>query len=490
MTKSRAFIVVLLSFIAGVGIASFLTVPAHVLYLPLMLGAVAMVVFWKKKAVRVGAIAVIFLLAGIVRYRLSQPAEDFDIIQAFNGNKVQFVGVVYEEPDVRQDHMKLTIVSREVEGKKVQGKVLVKSPQYPAYAYGDILRIECELQAPEPIEDFAYDAYLARYDIYSICYRPRIEKEASGEGNPVLSVVYRLKQKFVSRINQVVPEPEASFLGGLILGAKHSIPAWLLEAFQKTGTTHIIALSGFNISIIAVFIQNFCKALWIPRNKAFWISLSAVGLFILMTGGQASIVRAGIMGALVLVARRLGRLSRITNALVFAAFVMVVITPKVLVFDAGFQLSFLATIGLVYLSPYLEKVFKPLPDVFEIRSSMVATLSAIILTTPLILTTFGRFSLIAPLVNVLILPLIPVAMAVGFITGVTAVAWIPLGTVCAWGAWAVLRGILFIVETVAALPYISFEIESFHWIGSAIAYASMGIVLWKIRKKPRMAHAR
>lgn len=483
MTKARAFVLILLSFIIGVGIRSFIEVPMFVIAGINGLGIISLFIFRERRKKIVFCLICIFCTLGIIRYDLSLPKDSDETIKSFNGAYTLFTAVVIEEPDVRQDHTKLTVEVKEVNFKVVTGRVLVRTQLYPEYQYGDLLQISCELQTPEPIEDFSYDKYLARYNIYSLCYRPGIELVDSNEGNPVMNVIFNIKKHFTERINRVVPEPEASFLNGLILGAKHAIPDWLIESFHRTGTTHLIALSGYNITIIAVFIQNFCKALWIPRKKAFWVSLGAITFFILMTGAQASIVRAGIMGGLVLLARKLGRMSRITNALAFAAFIMLLANPKVLAFDAGFQLSFAATIGLVYLSPHLEKVFKRLPNVFEIRSSLVATLSAIILTTPLILMTFGRFSLIAPIVNVVILPLIPFAMALGFLTGILSIISLPIGMISAWFAWGLLRFILLIIESSATLPHVSLVIPAVHWMWGVALYSALGFFLFRKKKK-------
>lgn len=507
MTKAKIFLILSLFFIAGVGLRSLADVPFVVDYTLFLLGIIGVILFWKNKRARIICFGLIFLALGILRYELAIPKLNSYRIEFYNGQKVSFVGVVMQEPDERKDHVKLAInvlgLSRRVTTentevttesteyvmksekemllRRVSGRVLINTYLYPEYEYGDRLEIFCELKKPELIEDFAYDKYLARYNIYSVCYRPKIKLLEKNQGNFLMTNLLKIKGKFISVIQRSLPEPQASFLGGLILGAKKSIPDDLMTAFNRTGTTHIVALSGFNITIIAVMIMNLCKALWINRKKSFWISMLSVVFFILITGAPSSAVRAGVMGILVLLATQLGRLSRVTNTLVLAALIMLLINPKVLAFDAGFQLSFLATLGLVFLSPKLEKLFRKLPNPFGLRENLVATLSAIILTMPLILYQFGRLSLVAPLVNVLILSVIPLAMGAGFVVGIAGLIWSAFGQIIGWLAWVLLSYIIFAVETFSKIHLASLEIGKIHWLWLLVFYSLIGFILFKKR---------
>ena len=367
-SKAKTFLVLSLAFIIGAGIRSLFEVPFLLVYCLAVGGFVVSVLFWRNSKRRLVGLCLIFISLGIFRYELSLPRTNESYVQFYNGQEVRFAAVINEEPDVRKNHVKLivnTVQGIENMSEQISGKVLLKTSLYPEYSYGDLLDITCKLEAPEPLtfttekarREFAYDKYLARYDIYSVCYRPKINLIASDQGNVIMAGLLNIKSKFVQAVQLSLPEPQASFLGGLILGAKKSIPDDLMESFNRTGTTHIVALSGYNITIIAVLVLNMCRYFWISRRKSFWVSLFAITFFVLVTGAQASIVRAGIMGMLVLLATQLGRMSQIANTLILAAVVMILINPKVLVFDTGFQLSFLATIGLVYLSPKLEKYF-------------------------------------------------------------------------------------------------------------------------------------
>lgn len=493
VSKDKIFLVGCLGFIGGIGVASAVSLPAMVVFTTGAVGGIGCIVgVWSR---RVLAAAVVLLAAGLgmVRYAATSPVVSPQYIHYYNGQDVLFSGYVAAEPDVRTDHVKLTIRTQSLDERlPVAGYVLVNIRPYPAYAYGDILRIRCQLQSPGVItgddgRTFHYDRYLARYEIYSVCYRPDVTLVGTDGGSWIVAAILHTKSYFTERITSVIAEPEASFAGGLLLGARASMPEWLLDAFAATGTTHIIALSGYNITIIAVCIQHVCSSLWIGRRYAFWISAGAILFFVVMTGAPASVTRAGIMGGLVLVARQLGRMSRITNALVLAAAIMLLVNPHILASDAGFQLSFLATVGLVYLSPVVERVVRFLPAVFELRASAASTLSAIIMTTPLILISFGRVSAIAPLVNVVILPLIPFAMALGFLAGIGAILLPFIGSLVGWLAWGLLHVILSVIEVSSQLPFVSWHLPPVHWGWAGGLYALIGLFLWRYNKKPPLA---
>lgn len=484
LTKSRIFLYSGLFFILGVGVQSLFKIPLFFGYLVFLGSLIILILGWRNQRLWLLGWLGLALFLGFWRYELSLPQPNANRIDFYNGQKIELIGVVTSEPDVRQDQTKLTVSSSKLKINqpteiKVNGKVLVKTGLYPEYAYGDRLVINCELTRPEKIEDFNYDQYLAKEDIYSLCYQAKIKKIGSHEGNPIIDYLLRAKDYFIKIINRILPEPQASFLAGLLVGARRSIPAELTQAFNRTGTTHIIAISGYNITIIAGILISLAKGIGLGRKKSFWFIAAGIIFFVIITGAQASVIRAALMGFLVLLAGRFGRLSQVKNALVLAALVMLVINPKILVFDVGFQLSFLATIGLIFLSPILESYSISWPELYGIKGSLVTTVSAIILTTPLIIYQFGRFSLVAPLANVLVLPLIPWAMAWGFLAGVAGLVWWPLGWILGWLVWLILSYIILVIEGLGGLKWASIEIGGLpSWLMFLI-YSLIVIWLWR-----------
>lgn len=467
----------------GVGLSSFWALDFIYIYSLLLATAVALFFCWPNFLYRALGLCILFFLLGILRFNLSLPNKNNPHhISYYNGQKITVEAVIAEESDVRLDGQKLTVNVVETEHCSVstcpnQGRILITAPLYPQYEYGDFLKINCQIQAPEKIEDFSYDKYLARYDIYSVCWRGQIEKVGSNQGNSVKATLIAIKTKFLEALNNSLPEPHASLMAGILIGARRGIPQYLLDAFSRVGVTHIIAISGSNITIIAAVLISLVQLLSLPRRYNFWLITLAIGLFVIMTGASASVVRAGVMGVFVLLAKELGRSSRATNALVFTAFVMLLINPKILVFDAGFQLSFLATMGLVYINPILQNYTKAWGEWLGVKEVLVTTMSAIIMTTPLILYQFGRFSVVAPLANILIVPLVPLVMAVGFLVGMVGLVSTTLGQILGWGAWLVLQYIISAAEWLSSWPWASLELGGFHWV---LMVAMYGLIAWII----------
>jgi competence protein ComEC len=492
MSKSKIFFYSCLFFILGVGVGSYLPMPLWAAFGIFIAGCGFLFWGWPRKEFVLLGLAGIFLFLGILRYAASVPATGENQIQFYNGRAVTFVGVVERAPDIRAGHVKLTVNSSQLTVNSVKmrigGNVLVNTKLYPEYRYGDKLEIICELRAPEPIEDFAYDKYLAKENIYSLCYWPEIKLLESGRGNKIMAIIFWVKGKLMDTVGKILPEPQAAFLGGLLYGARRGIPEDLMDKFNATGTTHIIAISGYNITILAAMLLKLTKGIGLARKKSFWLALLGISFFVILTGASASVVRAAIMGGLVLLAGQVGRASRITNALLAAAAIMLIFNPKVLAFDVGFQLSFAATVGLIFLAPIFEKYLAKWPSVFGVKESFTATMAAIILTLPLILYTFGRVSLVAPLANVLILFIIPLTMAAGFIAVAGGLIYAGLGQVLGWLAWLLLSYIITVVEHLSKIPWTSAQIGKIHWIFLVIFYLAIGFYLvkkYKLRELTR-----
>lgn len=357
-----------------------------------------------------------------------------------DGGDVSVLGVICEEVDKRRSSIKITVCTEET-----YGKILVTLPKYPNYEYGDKVQLKGNLQAPENFEDFSYQNYLARYDIYSVMYFPEISVISKNHGSLFFHFLFKVKVFFESRIEIIFPEPHSSLLAGLILGSRRGIPEDLMEKFNAVGLTHIIAISGYNVTIVIAAISGLFR--FLRRKLRIIFSVLAILIFVFLVGCSASVVRAAIMGILALFAVWVGRKSEVGISLLFAAFLMTLFNPKILVYDISFQLSFAATIGLIYISPFLERVFKKVPSFFAVKESLVMTLSAQAATIPLILLYFGRFSLIAPLANVLVLPLVPFAMFLGFAAVLLDTVFLKfLSLIVGYVGWGVLEVIISIVE--------------------------------------------
>ncbi len=450
MHKSRVFLFALLSFAAGVGLRSFFDIGIYVVGVFAAVGGFLLFFFlWERERKLFGLIGLLFVAFtfGIMRFSWHTAAqEDATILYYANEARISVRGVVVDELDIREKNTRLVVevveVLKEVGlphmedsiktaelfpyggsptsavsiARDVRGRVLIFTNRYPAFSYGDEIIVAGEIQKPEPFQDVDYPAYLAKDQIYAVMYYPDMEFVSSGKGDILHSTLFRIKHAFERQLERIVPEPHAAFLKGIILGSRASMPVWLLEAFRITGVIHIIALSGFNITIIADNLSRVLRRCTLGPQWSFWISLVAIILFTIMTGASPSIVRAALMGALVLLARKEGRIYIGANALVFAGTVMVLHNPAVLRFDVAFQLSFFATAGLLFLSPHLERHLRFVPKGMGFRGNLASTLSAQAAVLPLILFYFGTFSFVSIPANLLILTAIPYAMFFGFLS--------------------------------------------------------------------------
>ncbi len=415
-----------------------------------------MLFVWPDRFWRYWLLGLILFCFAVVRYQLALPVYEPDKIYYYNGQKVEFSGIVLSEPDYRIDHLKLTVWTRELflngQPKKVSGKVLVKTNLYPQYQYGDELKISGRLVAPEPVEEFQYDRYLAKEDIYAATYYSKISRLSGGRGNILVARIYAQKGAWQALIDQNLPEPQSSLFSAMILGARRGIPSGLSDQFNLTGTTHLVAISGFNISIIVTILVELAMVFYLPRKKAFWVVSLVLVCYIIIIGFPASAVRAAIMGWLVILARQVGRQSKLTQAILLAAAVMLLFNPKILRDDAGFQLSFLALLGLAYLSPVFENLLSRFPEKFGWRESLQTTLAAQASTMPLIAFSFGRISLIAPVVNLLVVPAAVWLTIFGTAT-VLIVQFLPfLQPMFFWPNYLLLTYIIKLVKFFSGLP--------------------------------------
>jgi competence protein ComEC len=393
-------------------------------------------------------------------------------------------GVIVEEPDRRPLKTNYTVATESImlmhTGSltlNVKGRTLVTDRDgWPQYKYGDRISVRGILEKPGQIEDFSYERYLSRFDVHSVMYRGDVVQRENGHGFWMFEALLALKNRFEEQINRIEPEPHASFLAGLLTGSRRGIPEHLLEDFRRTGLTHIIAISGYNITIIISIIAGLL--FWLPMKKRLLPAIAAIAIFTIFVGAGASVVRAAIMGILGLCALQLGRQSNTRLIILWTAFFMLLFNPKQLWYDAGFQLSFLAVIGLTELGPLLKKWTSRLPTVLGIREALQMTLAAQIAAVPLILLLFGELSLVAPLANILVIPAIPIAMLFGFTGTIISFIFFPLGQIFAYIAWGCLQWIIFVAESLARFPYASIHLSSVTPIMILIYYCL--IIAWII----------
>ena len=489
-SKSKTFLAFCFCFILGVGLFSSLELAEYWLfrlYILLFIISFLLIIFWPKKNYRFFLFCLLFFILGGARYLITIPSGSAENINYYNSAKMDFSGIISEEPIIKIDGVNYVVKVEtqslaSLPNRKISGKILLNLPLYPRYNYGDELKISCSLVEPKNSLDgsFNYRQYLARQGVWSICGSPKISLISSGQGNRIMSAVLWLKQKVGDKAAELWSEPESSFMAGLLYGERSGLPLELADNFSRTGVSHIIAVSGYNISIVALALMSLFINLGLARPRAFWLVVAGIILFVIFTGAGASVVRAGIMGLIVLLAGQLGRLSRIGNVLIFTAALMLLFNPYVLIWDAGFQLSFLATLGLVYLSPILSKFYnsKRVKSDNFFSETLISTLSAIIVTLPLILFQFGRLSVVAPIVNLLILWLVPYLMLFGFLAIMLGFIFYPLGQVVAWLSGVGLKYVIIVVTWFGSQSWSAVEM-SVHWWLMVIMYL---LIIYYVQK--------
>jgi competence protein ComEC len=400
---------------------------------------------------------------------------DTSFLESKINQRVVLEGIVIDEPDERENHAKIVI---EVENK---AKILVVAHHYPIFQYGDKIEAKGILKKPRQFNEFDWPAYLAKDDIFFEIFYPEIKLLSSGNASQIKQQLFSLKQKFLSNISRVVPEPHSALLGGLTVGARQSMPKELQEDFRRTGIIHIVVLSGYNVTIIADAIMRVFS--FLPQFLGISLGILGIALFAIMTGASATVVRAALMASLVLLARATGRIYQITIALFTAGFLMVLHNPKILRFDSSFQLSFLATLALIYLAPMLEPHLKFFPKKFKIRQIAAATIATQIFVLPLLLYKMGLFSIVSLPVNLLILIFIPATMFSGFLTAGIGFTSTFLSVPFGWITYWLLEYQLKVVEFFSALPFASFNIPNFPLWLMLMVYVGYAILIFKLRAR-------
>ena len=485
MTKSKILLFFCLSFIIGIFLASISHLTPH-LYISggLVLAILLISVFWRYKKIVIVGSCLLFLVAGIWRYQIVESRVINSQLRKFNDleNSITLNGTVVKESDVRESNIKLT-----VKVESINENVLVTTQRYPEYNYGDKLKITGKLKSPQIFEDFNYKDYLAKEGIYSVTYWPKIELIGKNQANFFYSKILFFKNKLREKIYSFLSPPKSSILGAIILGDKRRISDDWKNKLNITGVRHITCISGMHIIILSGILMWLGIALGLWRGQAFYFAIILLILFIIMVGAPPSAIRAGIMGGIFLFAQKIGRLRSGGRAITMAATAMLVYNPLLLKSDVGFQLSFLATLGIIYLMPIFQYWFKkiPNPKTFPLKNLLAMTLAAQIFTLPILIYNFGYMSLVAPITNVLIVPLLPYIMILGFIFGLIAMIWQSLAWLFFFPLWFVLAYLTKIIDFFSNFSFSSLTLE-ISWVWLLISYLILGLITWRLEEKQKL----
>ncbi len=367
---------------------------------------------------------IIFVVLGFWRYSTYQ-AKSLEVdLSKYNEHKVVLLGQVSEEVDPGGNYQKVTVKVTQVNDQKTTGLVLISLAKYPELKYGDNLELTGNLTAPTNFSNFKYEKYLARYDIYSVMSWPKVK--IINQTVNFYSRLLDLKTSVYHLINSTLPEPEAGLANALLLGYKGTLDTPEKDAFSCCGLSHIVAISGSHLTLLSALAFNVLLIFGLSSRQAFKPVVIFLWFYTFLTGLQTSALRAAIMGHLTLWGKNNGRQDAGGRLLFYAAAIMLLVNPLLLRDDLGFQLSFLAMIALIYFCPLGEKIFGQ----GNIKSIIILTVASQLLTWPIAALNFGRFSLIAPLANLLVvwifallLPALLIATVLSVILPALSILW-------------------------------------------------------------------
>jgi len=470
-----------IAFVVGIYSGSHFPPPLTVA-LPIIVAALLIAFVWRKnRLLFLGGLCIALFLGGALRFGAVPTG---DALQLYIGNEtVEILGVVAEEPEPRDGWTSLILSAREinVDGKwqEVSGTFLVRTTRYPTYNYGDRLRVEGKLEEPEGFNGFDYPAYLARQGIYSIMYYPdKVELVAAGQGPQPLQALYSFRHRMGEALGGSLAEPEASLAQGILLGLRHNIPSSLYQDFQRSGTAHILAISGLHMAIVSGILLS--GSVWLfgrRRPTYFVVTLGVLWLYALLAGMSPSVMRAAIMVSLFLIAAFLGRQRSALTALAFAAAIMVAFNPHVL-WQISFQLSFVAVLGLILLTPTFQRWGQRTRAPNVVVDSFAYSLGAILATLPLVAYYFGYISLVGLPATLLILLALPYIIVLSALVAFIGLFALPLAQVIGWVDWLFLGYMAVVVKGFAALPLSSLEAIAVdaYWVW--LYYGIFGGAIW------------
>ncbi len=447
---------------------------------------------WRDMRIIAGtAILLALPLCGMIRTGMVLAPPLQNQIAYYNGTHATVRGIIAVPPDIREDKTLLTIETERIvwqnREETVSGKVLIQTGRYFEGGYGDRISVKGRLATPPEFPDFSYKNYLAKENIGTMIESTSVNIEASRQGSLFFEYLYAIRKSLENRINLILPEPHSSLMSGILLGVRRNIPERFLSDLQTTGLTHMIALSGFNITILITFIAGGLLKRARPLLR-YGGAMVIIVIFTLMVGAGPSILRAAIMGLLGLLALWHGRTAQILTMLLLTLAVMVTLEPRSLLYDVGFQLSFLATLGLILLTKPLEPFFSKLPERLGIRETLLSTFAAQIMVLPILFGNFGQVSLISPLSNLVVLWIIPLTMLLG--SAALFIAFIPLvgiliAKIIGFGCWLCLTYVILVIQGLAKVPLAALPITWWRDWMSWLFYLVLAAELWRRQRQDR-----
>lgn len=480
MEKDQIFFFGILALIAGIGSGLWFSVPLVFFGLLGTACLLAAMVSFPQKGTLFAGIFFGLWLFGVWYAREEQRL--FFSLPSFNEPVVGDVRIV-RDPEERDFYREVVLRFESCQSDVCAATdVLWQAPLSFLESAGTKLRFSCDLKLPENFTpEFDYRMFLAKEGVGYVCAKAdRIEVLPRDFEGILREGLYIPKHVFERALSQILVEPEAGLAKGLLLGGNHYLPKELQDAFTRVGLSHMIAVSGYNITLIAEMLLALGLLLGLWRRQAIWTALVGVIFFIVMIGLPASAARAGAMASIVFMALQMGRLAQPVNALLFALGVMLLFNPLLLRYDLGLQLSFLATLGILLLVPYYEQIAPENGVLKKGGEVLFMTFAVELFVLPVILLVFHQFSPLIIVGNFLVL-LVPFAMATAFLATLLFLVFPGPHIILAWGAFGVLTLIVRGVEWLGTLTPL-FRVDSFPFSALITWYILLAVLIFVLKR--------
>ncbi|MBP7741148.1 MAG: ComEC/Rec2 family competence protein [Candidatus Pacebacteria bacterium] len=447
--------------------------------------SIVMLLSWvTHRAAVYGHLGVVLLCFALGVFRVASAPHELPVVFVpLVDTNVSLHGEVIRDPDVRETTQRVQV---EIKREGEHTRVLTVLPRYPRLSIGDQVTVEGKLTLPEAFatdggRSFDYPHFLARDGVFAVIERGTSVLESRNNSLSVLMfrALYNVRHAFEEGVARALPEPAGALALGLVAGGKQGLGKALLDAFTVAGLLPIVVLSGYNVMIVAEAILRGFR--FMPKQLATLAAVITILLFVVASGGGSSAVRAGIMAGIGLFARATGRTYHALRILIIVLVLMLISNPLLLVYDPGFQFSFVATLGLIVASPLVVSRILFIKNEL-LRETVATTIAAQVFVLPLLLYETGNLSLVALPANLLVLPIIPLTMLLSFIAGLVGVLVPAVASLVGLPAYICLTYIIVIAETLAALPLASATVASFSFGFVIASYVLLAVVIQHVKR--------
>ena len=404
-------------------------------------------------------------------------------LRPYFGSKAFIEGRVREVPRENEKGINFSFALEMINKKPIKADILVLSPSFPKHSLGESLGIKCRIYPPSNKDGGNFADYLELRGLSGSCHYPEIVYSEEAGINSFEGLANRARKAIGGILRRSVAGTESAVAIAMTLGDMSGIDKELSSDFSRSGLSHIMAISGMNITMIAVFCLNFCIAVGFDRKKSFFLSASLIWFYIFLIGYPSSAVRAGVMGFIVLLMPVIGRAYQMNRALLYSAVLMAFVNPRMLIGDIGFQFSFLATFGLIHIAPGIKEKISRLgrltisSDYF--KETIAVTASSLIMVTPLAYYHFGFVPLSALFTNLAVLWTVP-PIFFGLFSGIVSTAIsATIGRVVFLVPYYLIKFMVYVAKISVNIPFSYFYFEKSNLFVPIIAYLAVALIMIK-----------